>query len=402
VLPAGSAGTNVPFELQLPRSLTPSFETVSHKLAWWLVATSGSFFGTKVNVSLPLEIVDASAAATTTILAAAPRLGDERVATLFARFAASAGWRGGAIDDDGEDARLAGQFSIERDVDDSELRIAYAYRGEEGTFVVSRISHPPLGLDLAVTPSSSLRHVFFKDVEVDIAVWDRAHHVNARAADQAIPPLRAIVPTLMRSGRLGSLVRWDDDAIVFERPIAGLEEPDLAVLSHELIQLATVITGARHTIAPPAGIAVDLDAWQRLAKWLDGRFTVGDLSIDGTLDHAPVTAALEWIDGQPKCVRATLGDPEAASAELRAIAISLAHPASDVLHAEPAIERLVERVSAWPPELVELRVTDGVASAAYVIPAGDPPVVETSRVRELIEALRGVLVALDPGAGPYR
>ncbi|MEO8703015.1 MAG: hypothetical protein ABI867_23415 [Kofleriaceae bacterium] len=401
VLPAGSAGSNIPFQLELPRSITPSFETVSHRLSWALVASSGSFFGTKVSVALPLEILDASAAAMTATLTTAPRLGDERIATVFASFATQAGWRTGVAGHDSEDAWFYGQFSIERDAGDGELRIAYAYRGEEGAFVVSQISHPPLGLDLTVMPSS-LRDMFFQDVEVDIAGWDREHHVNARHPEQAVPPLRQVVPTLMRVNRLGTLVRWNDDEIVFEQAISALDEATLAVMGAQLAELAAAITAARPSIAPPAGMVVDLPAWQRLAAWLDGRFTVGDLSLDGTLDRMPVSAVLEWnAEGKPSAIRATVGDPEAASAEVRALAIALARPATDVL-ADPAHARIVERVAAWQPDVVDLLVSDGVASAAYVLPGHAPPVVETSRIRELIEALRGVLVALDPGAGPYR
>jgi hypothetical protein len=400
-LPPGSAGTNVPFQLPLPRSLTPSFQTVSHQLTWWLVAMSGSFFGGKVDVSVPLEIVDASAAATTPRQTAAPRLGDERIATVFARFAAGHGWRGGSIDDD-EHEHLAGQFAIERELDGCELRLAYSYRGEEGTFLVSRVEHPSLGLGLSVTPSSSLRHVFFQDIEVDIAAWDRAHHVAARSPAQTIPLLQAVVPTLMKSGHLGSLVRWDDGAIVFEHPVSAVEEAGLAVMAGELERLGAAIASARATVAPPPGLVVDLEAWQRLARWLDGALTVGDLSIDGRLDGTLVELGLEFgEDGQATGVRVSVGDPEAASAELRRLALALPHPAADVL-ADPLAEPLVESVTRWPAEYRELRVTDGVAGASYGLVAGEAIVVEAARVRELVEALRAVLVALDPGAGPYR
>jgi hypothetical protein len=397
-LPAGSAGTSVPFRLQIPSTIPPSFETVTHKLSWWLVAMSGSFFGGKVDVSVPLEIVDASAAATTAKLTAAPRLGDERIATLFAQFAARVGWRGATIDDD-EDERFGGQFAIEGEVEGCRVRLAYAYRGEEGTFLVASIVHPSLGLDLTVVPSSSLRHVFFQDIEVDIGAWDRAHHVTARSPAQTIPPLQAIVPALMRSGRLGSLVRWDDEAIMFERPMSAVLEPELAVMRGELEQLATAIAAARPTIAPPPGLTVELDAWHALAMGLDAKLSVGDLSIAGKADGVPVELGLEWNDDkQPTSLRVAVGDPEAASAELRQIVLSLRDPAADVL-GDPAAERLVDPVTRWPADFIDLRVTDGVASASYVVVGA---ALDAKRARELVLALRAVLAALDPGTGPYR
>ncbi|MBZ0231650.1 MAG: hypothetical protein K8M05_04820, partial [Deltaproteobacteria bacterium] len=61
-VPAGSAGSNIPFRFHLPPTITPSFETLTHRLRWVLVARSGSFFRGKVELAVPITIVDASAA----------------------------------------------------------------------------------------------------------------------------------------------------------------------------------------------------------------------------------------------------------------------------------------------------------------------------------------------------
>ena len=396
-LPAGSAGRSVPFQFALPATMTPSLRTVSHELDWWLAFTSGSFFGKKLELAIPLEIVDASAMATTEQLTVAPRLADEQVAAAFARFAA-ASWHV----DDPDDERPGAGPSITREAGDHELSVAYSYRGKDGTFLVGRIAHPSLGLGLTVIPSSSLRHVFFEDVEVDITGWDRAHHVNARSPAQTVPLLRTVVPALLASSGLGQLVRWSDDALVFERAVASVGEAELSELATALQQVATVIAAAQRDLAPPPELTVDLDGWRELARWLHGVFTVGDLSIDGRLGNVSVELGLEWDDhGRPSTVRASVGDPEHASLATRAIALSLARPAADVL-AVSVPEGLVDQLTQWPPEIVELRVAEGVASASWRLPGGEAPVVEARRVRELVEALRAVLATLDPGAGPYR
>jgi len=402
-MPAGSAGTGVPFELGLPRRLTPSFECATHSLAWWLVARTGSFFGPKLDVAIPLLIVDASAAATTEKLTSAPRLGDELVAAGFAQFAARHGWQGSDPDRAAPgDETLAGQFAIERELDGCRLRIAYSYRAEDGTFVVSRVEHPSLGLGLSVTPSSALRHVLFHDIEVDIAAWDRAHLVTARSEDQTIPVLRAVVPALQRSADLGTLVRWSDDAIVFELPVTSVDRAQLEQLAAALEQLAPVIASAQRSVAPPPGLTVDVAAWQALARELAGTITIGDLSIEGTFQGAPVALGLVWGDeARATSIWATAGDPEAVSAELRAIRLELPRPTADAV-ADPSASQLVDLVTRWPDDVVDLRVADGIASALLRLPAGDRPVVDAARVRELVAGLRGVLVALDPGRGPYR
>jgi hypothetical protein len=332
-------------------------------------------------------------------LTAAPRLGDEQVAALFAAFAARTGWR---VGEPGGDDDEGGKLAIETAIETAELRISYAYLGEAGTFLVGRIANPSLGLGLAVTPSSSLRHVFFKDVEVDITAWDRAHHVVARSASQAIPVLQAIVPALMRAQRLGTLARWSDDELVFEVPSSMIDESVLAGMAADLTAVALAVIAAERTVAPPPTVTVDLGAWQRLATWLRGRLTAGDLSIDGTLDAAPVSVGLTWDeDHHPTRVVVTVGDPDIASADLRAITISLPRPARDVL-GNVGAEKIVDMVTRWSTEIADLRVIDGVASAAFAVPEGDAPVIDAARVRELVEALRAVLVALDPGTGPYR
>lgn len=390
-MPAGSAGTGVEFQFALPRRMTPNFVTQTHVLEWWLVARTGSFFGPKLDVAVPLDIVDASAAATTARLTTAPRLGDEQVATEFARFAAGRGWRGPEADD-------AGQFGIEREIEGCRLHISYSYRAQHGTFLVSRIDHPSLGLGLSVSPSTMLRHVFFRDIEVDIAAWDRAHLVNARSEEQAVPVLRAIVPRLQALPALGTLARWTDDALAYELPVTAVARGDLAPLAAALEALAPVIAAAQRAVPPPPGLAVDAEAWRALARELDGALALGELSIDGRFQGAPAELGLVWDDeGRPAWLRVAVGDPEAASAELRAIQLDLPRPAADAL-AVPEASQLVELLARWPDDISDLGVTDGVATAQLRLPAA----ADAARARELVAALRAVLTALDPGRGPYR
>ena len=391
-LPAGSAGTNVPFQFRIPPGVTPSFKAVTHELSWVLVASYGSFFGGKEEVSVPLEIVDASAAASTARLHAAPRLADQRVNAALSRFAAARGWTVGANEDPSSPI-------IERGHDGCDLGISYSYRGKDGTFLVARLAHPPLGLGLTVTPSSSLRQVFFRDIEIEIAAWDRAHFVAARSPAQAIPFLREAAPAVLTAIKaMGPLLRWDDDALVFERQIVTVEQQELARVASALETLASGITIARAVIATPPGVEVDAAALRELATRWRGRFMPGDLSIEGTLDRAPVRVAMQWDEtGRPSCMRATVGGGDA-SEVARQVSLTMRHPASDALAATTP-EALVDKLVAWPPELRDLHVHEGVASASLVLAE---PVVVAARVRELVEGLRAVLAAIDPATSPYR
>ncbi|MEO8702004.1 MAG: hypothetical protein ABI867_18305 [Kofleriaceae bacterium] len=367
VIPVGGAGSMLPFLFHLQDSMTPAFDAVTHGLDWYFFASTGSSVAGKISAGVELQISGSSIGAARLTLA--PPVGDARIAAMFERFAAS-GWR--RVTDD----HAAVELVIEREVDDIRLRLLYDYRNEEGIFVSSKLAYDSLGLGLEVTPSSFLRAVISSDIEVEHADWDRAHHVHARSAAQTLPLLRAIVPALLRVAALGTLTRWDDHGLTFERVFAAaVEEPALAEMTSTLGGLAHAIATARPLVGPPPelAIAIDLAGWRQLAEWLDGTFCVGDISIHGTLQGSPVRVALEWESG-PTRVRASVGQPDSVS--------------------PPTAERLGELVSTWPSEL-ELRVSDGVASAVA-------NTLETPRVRELVEALRGVLSALEPSAGPYR
>jgi hypothetical protein len=423
-LPAGSGGTSVPFAFRVPAHLPPTFATRSHAIAWALRAHTGSFFGASVAVGMKLEIVDQAAAATTPQLAAPPRLADERVAALFHQFAAANGWEStrfagdadapmtsgavsmtsGAVSmTSGAVSMTSGAVSIQRVVGESSLRIAYVYR-EDGTFLVGRVAAPSLGLGLSVTPSSALRHVFWKDIEVDISAWDRAHHVTARFAEQTIPALEATVPTLMRLPALGALVRWTDDEIVFEQPVPLPDKAHLISTASALEAVAATLDAARLAIAPPPTVAVELARWHELARWLETTLVVGDLSIVGRLGKLPVELGLEFDEEhRPLAVYAIAGNPDETSDEVREIKLSLPRPASDILGANVA-EQLVDPLSRWPADFVELEVANGSASARWRLPPpGDAPLpLDAGRAKDLIVGLAGVLAALEPGTGPYR
>lgn len=404
-LPAGSAGEAVPFQIAVPKNAVPSFQSASHFLRWSLTARSGSFFGSKVALAIPLEIVDASATATTARLATPPRLADEHIGAVFARFAGARGWQGHRLGDrDPDDARIA----IERECGNSTLRLTYAYR-EDGTFLVARISTPSLGLGLSVTPSSSLRHVFWKDIEVDITAWDREHHVTARYPAQTIPVLKAIVPSLVRLQGLGKLAQWTDDAITFERALSNVEEADLSAADAALTAVVASINAARFQLTPPPSVAIDLPLWQALANSVGAELGIGDLSIDGKLGHVPVTLSLvfdrEDVD-RPVALIAGAGDPEHASAAARAVTLSLARPASDALASTQLSSAVVEQLTRWSTDILDLHVEDGVATARLPVPVPTTPnlvpTLDHERAKELIHGLAAVLAAIDPGAGPYR
>ena len=396
-LPPGSAGQSVAFAFPIPPTVTPSFSTYTHDLAWSLTASTGSLFsGGKLSSTLALLLTDAASSALAPPLPPPPALGEARAAMVFGGFATRHGWQVTAP------AATERTTQVVREATGCVLRLAHVYRGEAGSFLVATVAHPWLGLGLSIGPSSRARHLFFRDIEVDIAAWDRAHHVVARSEAQALPLLRQVVPALMRAGGLGPLVRWTDDELVHERPIDDASEEHLAAAAADLEALAEAITAALPTISPPTDLVIDVEAWRALARALAGTLALGDLTVEGRLDTLPVSLGLERsAAGRPTAIQIEVGAPDLVGADVRASAFVLHRPNSDVLATE-ATEALVELLTRWPDDVRDLQVAQGVASARLVLPPDEVPAVDAARVRTLADGLRAVLRALETAAGPYR
>lgn len=396
-LPAGSAGTAVPFRVGLPAEMTPSFTAVTHDVKWFVRLKIGSLFTTKLEARIPILLLDTRASAILPGLTAAPRLADERVLVVFDAYVKST-LRGDApmtLVVDEREAFPDEQPAVIRAVGDAELRVGYAYRGTDGTFLVARVTYPPLGLGLSIRPSSAFRSLLSADIEVGVAEWDRVHRVDAREAAQAVPFLRSLVPT----PRIGDLVRWTDDEIVFERAVTTVSAENLADIVGALARLATSLELARASIVPPSDLTIDLDAWRSLAERLDSTLCVGDLSINGMLDTTAVDLGLEFDDrNRPIETRVTVGDTKLATERAREATLSLARP-SAATPSDSTNERVVSMLSTWSPDIVKLELAQGVASASLPIDAGG---CDATRVRELVRNLQALLGALDDGTGPYR
>ena len=368
----GGAGKSIPFRLQLPE-VPPSFASETQELSWKILASSGSLFSGKVSLQASVEIVDGSAAEAPV---RPPDLADERIHAVFSAVVGTRGWRDAAGD----------VPTLILEVDGLALSVAYAYRGREGTFLISRVTYPRLGLGLSVAPSSPVREALSLDIEVGVKAWDRTHHVDARSAEQTLPFLEEVVPDLMRASNLGKIASWGDEAIVFEQGLTSIDAKALLIHLGEVEGAAGSIARARGKIVPP--LDVDVAAWDELARWLDGTFTIGDLSVEGVLAHQPVAVGVEWDEARPARLRARIGAAKA----LHDVELSLATPAAEASRAPPPI---APQLARWPADWIDLRIADGVASAAATV-------IDAAQARALVEALAGIMAALGPAQGPYR
>ncbi len=395
-IPAGGAGKAIPLRVRLPHTIPPSFAAETHEVQWFARLKTGSLFTTKLEATVPIKILDARAAETLPQITLVPRLADERVLTVFADYARAAVARDPDVSLVAEERdEYPGEVpSLVWTRPDFTIRVGYAYRGTDGTFLVARLVYPPLGLGLSIGPSTALRSLLEGDIEVGVAEWDRVHRVDARSAAQALPFLRPLVPT----PRIGDLVRWTDVEIVYERSVTSVGAQDLAELASALEQYGRAIALARGTIRPPADLGIDEASWQAFAERLGGRLCLGDMSLEGKLDTTAVQLGLLFDEhGAPTVMRVRVGDPRTASERAREAKLSLVSPAA-ATETVALDARTRSLLATWPRDVVDLDLANGLATAALPASVG----VDATRVRELIRLLQALLASLDESTGPYR
>jgi hypothetical protein len=404
-IPKGVSGRSVPFAMAIPKAITPTFETITHGLRWALTANlERGFMRKDLAVEAPLLIHDASGAATARPLEAAPRLGDERMARMFAKYASEHGWRGAdpnAVDSDGDGTseEIPGQFAIEQQLDDATLRIAYDYRGEHGTFLMAGIRHPALGLGLHVTPSGTMRHLMWRDIEVGISGWDRQHYVAARDEKQASPFLTQVVPSLVEADRVGTLHHWNDHGIWWEQPLPKLDEDLLANVAVQLGVVAQRIAQAMGQIKPPTDIVADMPGLTELAQRYKAYLCPGDLSLWSSPAGDPVhTQLVRDAEGQAVNVTFSFGSEALASEALLEKKIELPH-LGDVLGRDMPTE-LIEVMTGCKQHISQFSIDRGVARCTLALAPGAH--LDATMVREVVDTLRASLAAVVPSSGPYR
>lgn len=364
-IPRGGAGRGVAFQIRVPADVTPSFRAATHELVWQLVAHTPGRFLRPLDLALPLEILDHAAGAATAPLTAAPRLGNARFASVLGGFASQTGWR--VVPDDDAIARVDPATGVE-------LRLAYEYRGEAGSFLVASCSYPPLGLGLSVWPRGGRGRRLGIPAPLGVAAWDQRYEIRARRASEALPLVRHVAPAVLSAGVLGTVAWWADEALVIERKVVSLDATDLAAAADALGHLALKLAQARTHVAAPAGVEADLDGFRALARRLGCELRPGDLGIDGVLDGAPVRAQLRFGD----------------DATALAYDISVGPtPTSTTGTDDPPV--VADRA------LPELQIAGGAASCSLAAAR-----LESATVRAAIDTLRTLVARLEPNSGPYR
>lgn len=235
--------TTVPFTVELPPYLAPSLAIDTHEIEYQVVARHKQWRGT-TSVSLPLHVVDAFPVPARI---RPPDLGERAVEQVFEQIAERGGWQiGPSVDADPQlGTIMPWLFAAHGGV---VMRLGYAFRADGSTFLVSRIRYQPLELGLHVVRGKS-----GGEVRSGIASWDHDHAVSVRdlvSAHRATEIMTAVVPGL---DALGKLVRWDDDWLVCERAVTGIEHAIVDEVATTLRRVAGELARAIRSNELPVG-----------------------------------------------------------------------------------------------------------------------------------------------------
>lgn len=370
-LSESAMGTPQPFRFSIPAWVAPSYQVRGLEVTWAIKVRVPNGLS-PLEATAPLEIVDEKSIATLGPVPEAEAPMNQLAAREdLAAFATRGdGWEPDdatidLLDDDGRFMYSTSRGSLvsKRGPYTEYLACVYRYDGELQLLVV--LDGPSLGLDLNVRGRARFRTPRGPQFFVGNAWWDRMNVASARAPGQAIPAIRAVVPTLLELSQLGfvgMLVSWTDTRIIFEQPVRGLPA-QLAAATEALARVRRALDEARSVIAPPH-VDIDGGAWRELARSLETEPVGGDLTIRGHRNGTPVWINFTWEGGRgPTYVNVLAGDP--------------------TMQDELSSELVAEHVSQLPSWVQDVGIHLSVARARFAVEGR----VDVTRTGELVERL---------------
>lgn len=386
VSPAGGHERGTPFEFQVPTDIVPSFRTASFIHGYALQVEVKTGFLSTSTLSIPITIANDHVLKDESLRLVTPSVGASRMEELGREVAAR---RGYAIEGAALTRTLdVGDVSIGLDV-------RHESRTGEGTFLVSVLTFPRLGLALSVEPQTGIAGFFARDIEIDEPSWDRQHRVSARDPVQAGAFLRGLV---QRLGVDATFARLEDDSARIVLPDPALNAQSLDAFAARVERVAMALGEAIELVPAPSGIDAGPE-WGPLAERLRARFVVGDLAIDdGRLGGADVQIQTRWENGPAHRIE-VVPDPPLPEE----VALSLLAPARDAASAagiSADVRALLERL---PADAARLELGGGRISLELPFDrTGPTPRARPSDVSSVVDLLARLGPLFGVRRGPFR
>jgi hypothetical protein len=373
-------GDAIPFSLTLPSKMAPSYEArplrdMQWSIDWSLVARVEVGWARDLRFEIPLRVVCSDEPQTEHL--AAPSIGSQRLATLWANVAERQGMR-----------HVGGHLELE--TDEGTLTIL-RQRDGQGHLLLSaelRLARP-LGLGLDVHEARGLRR--FGGHEVGVPHFDRRHVVRAHDAEQIASLLAPLLTDWPERYRL----HGSDEALRLSLPGGGYQRRPLEALAERAKGWLHRLPALRAGVPFPKALREHAESWRELAEQLrGGELDRGAVSVSGRHAGRQISIAVLWTtSGQPEGLRlSALGQP------LEDYRLNLDEHSLGLLSKLPSAAReRITRIFEQAPKPTQLEVQ---AQGVHLLHPNDGT--PGKPTLERCAALTELLPLLEGQTGPYR
>ncbi len=370
----------LPFRLSVPR-VPATYQGKLTSLAWQLEARAKIRLKADPSVHVAITLLTEKARISDTL--APPAVGNDRIQQAWRYVASVVGMQ---FNSAGVMTARVGSVDVE---------VAQSI-GAGGVKLIGQLAFPKLGIALDGGRRSGFHRLghalgtaagFAPDINLGSERWAKHHYLSGRDLAQVRPFAKALgllLPAL-------DLEDASDGRMIFQARDPGYDPHALQRFCERLLAVAQALPQARAAIPAPASMQPYLASWAKLARTLEAKLNLGDVSVEGTLDQVPVAVASIWA-GEPEPVITRLS-----AAFEKEFPDRLCFSAASV----QALPRLAPRAAELATTLLRKnRRLSATTRAVELELLG--PVRQAGRLRAELEALIDLSRALTRRRSPYR
>lgn len=263
----------IPFKLQLPPNLAPSFSIHRCSLTWYMRVRAQVVWGQNPAVRVPISVQTTPRTSEARGQPVPLAVGSDRLRLIWnaVAHATSLTFTGGLLHGAVGDCHVEIRRSREADAQ-----------------VVGTVDFPPLGIELA--GASERRSLLGGGRRVVWTARDEGQRAHVQAG------LDPVVETAHTRGREYQLVDANDACLRFAMTGSGLRLDRVQEFAQFLLAVAEAVESLRPGLGAPAVVAEYVDDWRDAAAATHGQLRLADLSLTIERDELRVVVACEFDD----------------------------------------------------------------------------------------------------------
>jgi hypothetical protein len=273
-------GQPLPFHMEVPSWLFPSYRSRVWELCWFVEVRAEVSWRGSLRFLVPVKVLSRPRVGLGPQIRVPPSIGSPRIQEIWRQVAESSGL---GFSDDGLRGMVAGvQVEVRRE-----------RRGRRGNYLLGELRYPTLGIDLRVHPLTGLeRYLGERRLSLGDAAWDRRSRIEGRDPVQVRAFGERVVETLFAF----TAVHMEDELTRVERRGSGHDRRVLEQFTSNVLELAEAIERGRQSIPPPPEMEQAVPSWEQLARRVHGTLNRANMSVEGTIQAMRVAVATVWSE----------------------------------------------------------------------------------------------------------